>query len=285
MIQTRRIFIVASLVAASFAFATKDGVTLRKTITAGMESYHLEAVGKTTMTIPGSGDQEMGITSLTSYKYKIGAVDATSGTAPVELTSKVEKFDVDGPMAAIMEGQKDKILITTTSNGKLDDHNRFTADPSKKADPRALINGSAAYSFVGPYFAFPDKAVNPGDTWEITVPKSPFLGKEDQKLTAKFEGEKDGGYAISLSGSLKMNVNLGEILKDNPMPELDAIGAVNMTIKSTLDLTGDVMVSKTTGQTLSMTIKLASKQTAELPDQNISIPSTGTTTIKVTLDK
>ena len=285
MIQTKRFFIVASLVAASLAFAAKDGVTLRKTITAGTESYHLQSVGKTTLTIPGSGDQEMGMNTLTSLKYKIGALDATSGSAPTELTTKVEKFDVDGPMAEIMEGQKDKILVSTTATGKVDNHNRFTADPSKKVDPRALLNGSAAYSFITPYIEFPEKALNPGDTWEITIPKSPFLGKEDQKLTATFNGEKDGAYSISISGTLKMNVDLGELLKENPMPELQAIGAVNMTIKSSSEISGDVLVDKVTGQTQSMTVKLNTKQTAEITDQNISIPSVGTTTIKVTLDK
>ena len=285
MIQTRKYFVVASLVAASLAFAGKDGVTLRKTLAVGTESYHLQAVGKTTMTIPGSGDQEMGMTTLTSLKYKIGAADATSGLAPTELTSKVEKFDVDGPMAEIMEGQKEKILVSTTSTGTLDKQNRFIADPTKKADPRALVNGSAAFSFVSPYFEFPDKALNPGDTWEFSIPKNPFLGKEDQKLTATFNGEKDGGYSISISGKLKMDVNLGDLLKDNPMPELQAIGVINMTIKSSSEISGDVVVDKITGQTQLMTIKVKSKQTAEITDQNISIPSEGTTTIKVSLDK
>ena len=285
MIQTKKFFVVATLVAASLAFAAKDGVTLRKTLKAGTESYRMESTGKTTLSIPGSGEQDMGMTTLTTYKYKIGEVDAASGQAPVEITQKVEKFDVDGPMAEIMAGQKEKILVTTTTNGKLDQRNRYIADPSKKLDPRAVLNGSAAYSFIGPYFEFPEKALNVGDTWDITVPKGPLVGKEDQKLTAKFEGEKDGSYAISITGQIKINVNLAELLKDNPVPELEAIGAVNMIITSTIDVKGDVLVDKATGSTTSMTLKIGSKQEAQLPDQNITVPSNGTTTIKITLDK
>ena len=274
-----------ALVLTALALGAKDGITLKRTLKAGTETYKFETTGKTTLSMPGGGDQDMGMTTLSTYKYKISDPDATSGLSPVEVTYKVDKFDVDGPLAEIMAGQKDKILVTTTSNGKLDTKNRYAADPTKKVDPRSVLNGSSAFAIVSPYFEFPDKALSPGDTWDITIPKGPLTSSQDQKITAKFIGEKDGGYSISITGSVKFSIDVGALLKDNPVPELTALGAVNLEVKGSTDVSGDIVIDKTTFQTVSMTFKLATKQETSLPDQGMSIPSTGTTTVKITADK
>jgi len=291
MIQTRKLFVVASLVAASIAMAAQDGITLRKTLRQGIESYHMESSLKQTVSLPGgAGDQEMGMTSVTAYTYKIGTVDATAGTAPVELSAKVEKFDVDGPLAEAMNSNKDKVLVTTKTNGKLDSRNRFTPDTGKKVDPMAVMLGSASSSLVGPFIEFPEKAVKIGDSWDITIPKSPMTGKEDQKLTATLVSEKavDGKslYLVILKGTLKITINMAEIMKDNANADLQALGANDMTISGTIDLNGEANLDKATCQTQSMNIKLLAKQeisVAALGDQKISSSSTGT--IKITLDK
>jgi len=290
MIQTRKLFVVATLVATSVAMAAKDGsIVLRKSLRQGIESYHLETTQKQTISIPGAGDQDMNITSVSAYSYKIGTVDATAGLAPIDVTTKVEKFDADGPMADLMAGQKDKILVTTTSSGKLDARNRFTADPTKKLDPRAVLNGTATSSIFGPFIEFPEKGINIGDTWDVTIHKGPTTNKEDQKITAKLVGEKDldgkAVYIVSLSGSFNTDINLGEILKANPNPDLEALGTPNMLLKGSTELSGELLVDKATGQTVLLTLKMTTKQQAELPDQNLSIPSTGTATIKLSLDK
>jgi hypothetical protein len=230
------------------------------------------------------------MTVVSASSFKIGAVDAAAGQAPVDVTTKVEKFDVDGPMAEALNGQKDKLLITTTQSGKLDSRNRYTADPNKKLDPRAIMFGSASASLVGPYIEFPEKAVNPGDTWDVTVPKGPTTSKEDQKYTATFVGEKDvdgkSVYVVSLAGKIKTTIDMGEIMKANPVPELEAAGVTDMVITGTVDISGEANVDKVSGQTLSLNLKLKSNQEISmsvLGDQKI--PSVGTTTVKITLDK
>jgi hypothetical protein len=221
---------------------------------------------------------------------KVGAVDAAGGQAPVDVTTKVEKFDVEGPLADAMAGQKDKLLISTTVSGKVDSRNRFTSDPTKKIDPRAVIMGASTSTIMSPLIEFPEKPINIGDTWDVTVPKGPITSKADQKLTAKLVSEQivDGKsvYVLSITGTIKMDVNVGELMKANPVPEMEALGAVDMTIKGTTEISADANVDKITGQTISMTIKLKTKQEtsiAQLGDQ--TIPSTGTSTIKITLDK
>ena len=292
MIQTRKLFVVATLVAASMAMAAKDGtITLRKTLKQGVESYHMESSGKQVVTVPGGGDQEIGSTSASTYSYKIGAVDATGGSAPVEVTTKVTKFDMDGPMAEMMAAQKDKLLISTTTTGKLDARNRFTADTKNKINPLTVMAGNSSYSFIGPYLEFPEKAISIGDSWDVTIPKSPIMSNSDQKLTAKLVSEKDldgkAVYVVALTGSLKMNINIGELMKANPVPEMEALGATDMTMSGSLDVDGEASIDKATGQTIVMTLKITSKSETNInvQGQQLSIPGTGTAKMKFSLDK
>ncbi len=290
MTHTRKLFVLATIVAASIALGAKDGITLRKTLQKGVESYHIQSTMKQTITLPGGNEQEMGFTSTTAYSYSIGDVDATAGTAPVELTTKVEKFDMEGPMADMMAGEKDKTLITTKVSGKLDSRNRFTKDPNKKVDPRAILTGSATTSIIGPLVEFPEKAVNVGDAWDVLIPKGPTTTNEDQKLVGKLVAEKevDGKqvYVVTVGGTLKMNINVGELMKANPVPELEAMGAVDMIVTGTLQISGEANVDKATGKTISMTIKIKSNQeTSVAALGDAKIPTVGTSTITVTLDK
>lgn len=288
--QTRRLLIVGAVIAASVAMAAQDGITLRKTLTTGTETYHMESTVKQTISLPGGNDQDMGIKSASTYTYKIGSVDATAGQAPVEVTTKIDKMDFDGPMADMINGQKEKLQAPITITGKIDARNHFTGDPKQKIDPRTVIFGPATSSILTPFIEFPEKPVNPGDTWDVTIPKGPITSNEDQKLTAKFVGEKvvDGTSVnvLSLSGTIKMNINIGELMKANPVPELEALGAVDMTITGTMDMAGEANVDKTTGQTLSMTLKLTVKQEmaiAALGDSKI--PGSSVTDVKFTLVK
>jgi len=287
--QTRKVLVVVALVSASIAMAARDGITLRKALTTGTEKYHMLTTSKQTISIAGA-DQDMAMTSVASYSFKIGAVDAAGGSAQADLTTKVEKVDFDGPLAEAMSGQKDKLLISTTVSGKLDSRNRFNTDTAKKIDPRSVILGASTASFVSPLVEFPEVPVNVGDTWDVKVPKSPLTTKEDQKLTAKLVGEKDvdgkSVYVVSVTGTVKSNVDIGEIMKGNPVPELEAIGATDMIITGSTDVSGEAIVDKATGQTLTMTIKLNTKEEATSSALgDTKIPLTGVSTIKYTLDK
>jgi len=289
MIQTRKLFVVGALVAASIAMAARDGITLRRALKEGTESYHMESNVKQTVSIAGM-DQEMGMTSVASYSYKVGTVDSTAGSATVELTTKIEKFDADGPMGDALAGQKDKILVSTKVNGKIDSRNRFTPDLAKVVDPKSIILGSSNTTIVGPFFEFPEKPVNVGDSWDINVPKSLMTGKEDQKLSAKLLSEKevDGKkvYVVSISGLLKTNINMADVIKGNSDPTIEALNLGEMTMTGTIEISGEANIDKVSCQTLSMSLKMLGKQEISIPalgDQKI--PATNTATVKLTLDK
>ena len=287
MNSAKKLLVVTSLVAASIAMAATDGITLRKTLKTGTESYHVQSKSKQTITVPGGGDQELETTSTTSYSVKIGALVADGGSAPVDIVSKVEKFDIGGPMADMMGANKDQFMKSTTSSGTLDTKNRFTPDPKAKLDPMAVLNGSTSNSLLGLFLEFPDKAVNVGDTWDVVIKKSPVTGKQDQKLTAKLEAEKqvDGKdvYVVSISGTIKTDIDFAELVKASGQADLGPIGQMEMQIKGSIDFKGEANVDKTTGQTILMKIKLDTKQ--EMQVQGQSIPSTGTSTVTLTVDK
>lgn len=287
MTHIKKLLVLFGFVAAAVALAAPDGITLRKLLHEGTESYHIQADMKQTITLPTGGDQDMGVTSTSMCSYKIGTVDAAAGQAPVELTTKIEKFDLDGPLADALNAKKDELLVGSTSTGKIDSLNRYTPDPDKKIDPKSFVTGAANFAYVSPFIQFPQQAVNVGDTWDVVVAKGPTTSKEDQKLTAKLVGEKDvdgkSVYVVSVTGSLKVRIDVGEILKANPVPELQGM-ADGMMINGTVDISGDGTVDKITGQTLSMSYKLKTQQTTTIPALG-DIPSTGTSNIKITLDK
>ena len=117
--------------------AAMDGtITLRKSLRQGIESYHMSVVAKSTLTLAGA-DTDMNVTSTASYIYKIGTVDSVAGQAPVELTTKVEKMDMDGALATFLGNDKDKLLITTVTTGKIDSRNRMTIDVNAKVDAKS----------------------------------------------------------------------------------------------------------------------------------------------------
>jgi len=288
MITSKKLFVVATLVAASIAFASPDGITLRKVLKSGTESYHMVSSAKQTISLPGgSGDQELSTKSTTSYTFKIGTVDGQGQSAPLEMISKMEKFDVDGPMAEMVNGNKDKFLKAVTTTGTLDSRNRFVTDTKTKVDPMAVMNGATNSTLAGIFIEFPDKPVNVGDTWDVTVKKGPLTGKEDQKLTAKLTGEKvvDGKpvYVIALTGTLKTDINLGELMKNSGSDDAGPLSQMDIQIKGTIEFNGEASVDKANGQTVLMTLKLTTKQDMDVAGQ--SIPSTGTSEATLTLDK
>lgn len=285
MVQFKKLSLVSGIAVVLAALAAAQGITLRKTIKQGVESYHVQAKAKATIAMPGGGDQDLGTTAEESLSYKFG-VAGTDGSAPVEVTTKIEKFDMEGPLADLLGDQKDKLLGSNTTSGKLDPLNRFTADKSDKIDPRSYLPGAANFSYVGPLVQFPDKPVGIGDTWDIPVPKGPTTGEVDQKLTAKLVGEKNGAYLVSVTGSLKVDVNVEKLMKDNPVTGLSGVDMTGMRVTGTMDIVGEGTLDMLTGQTLAIEYKI--KDTKEfslavLGEQKIV--SSGTTTIKFILDK
>ena len=288
MNRTRKIIVVMSLLAGSLAIAATDGITLRKSLKTGSESYHIVSKSNQLISLPGgAGDQELNVVSKASYTVKTGAVGADGNSAAVDLVTKVESYDMTGPMADMMQGNKEQFLKSTTISGTLDNLNRFTLDPKAKTDPMSVLTGSMNSNIVGVFVELPEKAINIGDGWDVIVKKGPIIGKQDQKLSAKLTGEAtvDGKavYVVAVTGSIKTDIDFAELVKSAGSADLGPVGQMDLQIKGTIEVKGEANIDKATGQTVSMKVKITTKQDMQVSGQ--SIPSTGTSTVEITLDK
>ncbi|MGV3618360.1 MAG: hypothetical protein ACO1SV_23790 [Fimbriimonas sp.] len=272
---------------AAFAVANQDGLLIRRALQEGAsDTYKVETVTQQTVNLPnGMGEQEMGTTVVATYQMKTGKVDAAKKSAAVELVYTIDKMEADGTLGAMMGGGGGETGKPTTLAGTLDELGRVKMELPKEgnAAAAAMISGAQAVGTSTISVELPEKAVKVGDTWEIVIPKSPFTGSADQKLTAKLVGEKevDGklAYVISTAGNFKTDADLTKMAEDAPGP----MKGQKMLMKGTIDLKSDGVVEKATGRTLRITTKMKMKQTLELPDMGFTIDTNGTTSTLVTL--
>lgn len=275
-----------SLALFSLALLAPQGeTTLRRKLEAGkVDTYKIES--RVAQTVKGpTGDIPMTIKSTSTYLLKTVKVDEAAGTATVETTTTVDKLDADGPMGQAMAGQKPKPV---TQTGKLDVRGRLTFDKSAGAGMSEFLSGAQAASSAGNFVEFPEKPVKIGDTWDIVVPKSPMLLDQDQKLTAKLVGEKDldgvAVWVVSLTGTLKTAVDSSKLPKE-AQPQDSPMGPMTILLKGEIALTGEGLVDKATGKTLSMVTKGLSKANIDLPDMGMTFDTTGTIDSTITIAK
>lgn len=288
MIKIRKSAIFAGVAAlAAIAAASQDGFLLRRTFTEGTtDTYVIQTVTKQVVQLPnGMGEQEMGSTVDATYKVKTGKIDAEKKSAAVELTYTIDKVDSEGALGSAMGGATPETGKPVTINGTLDELGRLKMEAPKGSPPALAAIMSNASSLGGNIASIelPEKAVKVGDTWEVVIPKSPFTGTKDQKLTAKLVGEKDvdgkPSYVISTEGTLEIDADLSKMAEDAPPP----MKGQKIMLKGKAELKTDGVVEKSTGKALRLTTKMKMKQTMEIPDMGMSIDTTGTVATVSTL--
>lgn len=278
-------FAVLALGTSAFAGLQQDGVLLRRALKADTtDTYTIESKVQQTVNSP-LGDTPMNINMTTTYAVKTLKVDDASQTADAEITTTVEKIDVDGPAAAMMGNKPAPIM----QKGKLDVRGRFTPEKSATAASiQSLLSGGGASASSGFFVELPEKAVKVGDTWDIVIPKSPLTFDQDQKLTAKLVGEKDLDgvpvWVVSVSGSLKTSVDSSKLPKDAAQPD-SPMGPITAIVKGQIDLTSEGLVEKATGRTLEMTSRGTLKSNVELVEAGMTITTSGTVDSIVKLKK
>jgi hypothetical protein len=280
--MNRKLTLLAGIAVFAISAATEQGTVLRRELKPNVsEVYSVETVLKQVLTIPSMGDQDIDLTSTMKMTLKTGTIDPATGQAAVDSTISEIKNKSEGMLAQMLEQQADQIPKEIKSTGKLDARNRLVLAPSKGGGGmmEMLLGASSptsAFMFVG----FPEKAVNVGDTWPVELPKSPMFGKEAPILTAKLTGEKEGNWVISVSGTIKIDADITEMLKNAP-----GIGGQKGYVKGTMDLTGEALVDKATGKTQVYTTKSKAQTKMDLPDSGMSIDTAGTTTTTIKLQK
>jgi hypothetical protein len=224
----------------------------------------------------------MNIDSGMTYVLKTLSVDADKGTANVETTTTVTKFESDSPLGQVPDPKNIKPLVQT---GTIDKFGHLVLGVPKNADPMQMMMSGGSNSISSTMFVeLPNHPVQVGDSWDVIVPKGPFTGPDDQKLTAKLTGEKqDNGhdvYTVEVTGHMNITFDSSKL----PTPtDTSSPAAQQFIVKSAVDVDGTGEVDKATGKTISLESTEKMKSNINLTQLGMDLDSTGTVKSTVTL--
>lgn len=284
--RTRLITIAfAGLAAVAFA-NVQDGVKLRLQHTEKATSaYKVSIVGNQSIEVPTMGPMDIGFKGSYDWNISTKSINKEKNTAEWETKVTNFKFEMDGPMAMPEDPNMPKEIVGTLT---IDDRYRVSAMQGNRTDMRMLM-AMGASAGLSPFIELPDGNVKPGETWDVTVAKNPFLGNTEAKLKGTFKGEgkleEKSGYLIELAGSLPVDVDLGKLLEEMAKQGNDPTGGMaagmNMNMKGTMQVKMSAVLDKATGKVLASTSAMGTNMTMTLVDMNMSMPSKGTVTIKM----
>ncbi len=286
----------ASLALITVALAVQDAPIRRELKAGATETYKIENEIKQFVEIPSMGEQDMVIQTIATVALKTLAVNAEKGTADVEALTKYEKLSMEGSIAAMMgDSTGGKLPDPKTEKGTLDSRNRFSIPKDPKAKPQTPaagpgmgIPGMGAMSsaMLLNLIALPEKNWKVGDTQQIDLPGAASMatmGVKDLKMTLKITGEKvvDGQavWVLSYSGDMKLDVDPSK----TPNAPTSPMGQMKMT--GTAQITGEGLVDKATGKTVSNLMQIANKGTMFIEQAGMEIPMRGTVVMKLSLVK
>lgn len=285
---------VAFLAIATAAVAAQDANLLRRELKAGAaESYKIENEMKQLVQTP-AGEMDMIITTVANVSVKTNQVNTEKGTADIEALTKVTKLDMTGSLAQFM-GEPPKLPAPKTEKGTLDSRNRLVIPVDPKAKPTApggqLMSMGMAGSDIGAMglltlIELPEKPVKLGDSIEVAMPGARMatsMGVKDPKLTMKLTGEKevDGVkmWVVSYTGEVKLDLDSSKMSKETT----DQTQGQNFKMTGTARISGEGLVDKATGKTISNTLTVNNDTTIAVQGQEI--PMKGTITMKLSLAK
>lgn len=224
--------------AASFVFASEfQGVLLRRTlIPKDVTRYKLESSLKTTVTMPDGSDSPQGNAEVTG-DYTITTGDKVrDGKLPIEI--KTTNLHVKSEAEGTSTDQPDM-----TMNGLIDERNTMTDIKVVSSDPKAQAMANMMSSMMGGISGFPEKAVQPGDTWDIVVSMASMGGK-DITLTMRYDGERteDGKpyWVVHVDQDVPMSFDLAALSQASGQP-----GGPPMTMTGTLHVTMEALYDET----------------------------------------
>lgn len=277
--------VILSLVVAGSALA--DGFRLKRVLVEGETTkYKVELGGKQNISSPMFGDQEIGSNTVTILQIKTLAANAAAKSFDIEATTTVESSTKSGAMAAMVPSPKagEQIVQKATLNVQ----NKLILAKNTKVSNQ--IQGLEVVSAAGLMIDFPDRDLKVGDSWEVSIPASPYtVESKDAKYTATVQSEKtlDGKdvVIISLVGSAKTTIDVGKMMAESADVNSPIPAGTKVITTSDAELHSDIVVEKATGRTISVTATVKSKETTDVDmnGQPLSIPSTTTLTLSVKL--
>lgn len=223
---------VGIVLAATMATANQDGVLLRRKLEPNVETkYKMETKTKQTVTMPnGSTMPDVDVNVSMDYAVKTGKA-VVDKKIPVEIS--ITNYDLQTSMPATGEIPKD-MKVTAM----LDELNVMSELKVAGNDPKAKQLAESSTKMMQTQFGFPEKAVKPGDTWAVTLPANPMMGKEIS-ITMKFEGERTvegtSYWIVTAKQNVPVEMDLGALTQG---------GQGEMKMKGTIDLDMEILYEK-----------------------------------------
>lgn len=273
---------LAALATLALAFSL-DGVLLRRKFTAGVkDTYKIVTSTKTNAETP-MGAQEMTIGSTQTLETTIDKL-GDDGSATVSSLLKTEKIEADGPMAQMMPQQQTPPVKTVSVIDALGRTKETKTEGSVNPMAAMMSSGPSAQQ-LGIFIEFPEKALKPGDTWDVVVAKNPMIAKVDQKLVATYTGTKEVEgktyYVVTIKGILNVEPDMAEIMKNAPADQSGMMSQVgDVKVKGTLDILGESLVDPATGTTVTSTTTLKGKSNVDVMNMTIGVNTDTKITIK-----
>lgn len=285
---------VALLALTTAAIAAQDSITIRRELKAGTtDVYKAENEVKQIIDVPSMGEQDILVTQIATINVKTLAVNSEKGTADVEALTKVEKSTTEGSLAAMMGAPDTKLPEPKTEKGTLDSRNRlvFLRDPKAKPaqGPGAMMAGMPGMSEISAqalltFVELPEKPIKVGESVEVALPNASGaagMGMKDVKMTIKLIGEKEVEgqklLVLTYSGNMKIDID--------PSKNPQASQGQGMKMSGTAVLSGEGIVDKATGKTISNLMSIKNDVKVFIEQAGMDIPVRGTITMKLNLVK
>jgi hypothetical protein len=212
-----------SLVAAA-VLSSQSGSLLRRDLKAG--STDVYDVKCSTTTVPGAGapGEPRTIKATWTAAYKVGRAQANG---PATLEVNTTDFEVGGPGIRFAAGPPPK-----TRNVKC------SLDPRNRINPKSSESSTFQW-LLADFIELPERQVRIGDTWNVTLPESNFIGQSKTTLKAKLVGEQAVGgrkaWVVAIEGKnvpshQKVQIRMGGMSGD--AKEATISGKVDVSIKA-----------------------------------------------------
>lgn len=268
------------VVSAAVVAMAQDGVKLRRTFSSNTEDlYVCEYSGNNSVEAPtGQMDFKIKGSNNLVIKYK----DVKDAAVNIDMVTKDMKFEMEG-MPDGMGGAPgaDQMPKEITVSGTLDERNRVKFGKSNAPmDPMTQsMLSSLSSTNTGFFVEFPEGPVKVGESWEIKMPKTSEKSP-DTTLKATLTADKGSQWEVTVAGKFPMKVDSAEAAKGN-----QNAGGMQMEfiMNMTMDTTYTIMVDKASGKTQSVTGKIGTKMSMELPSFGMTIPGSGNMTFTAKL--
>lgn len=286
---------IALLALSTAAFAAQDAFTIRRELKAGTSDvYKSESEVKQVIDVPSMGEQDILATRIATINVKTVAVNSEKGTADIETLTKVEKDSKEGSLAAMLGEADGKIPDPKTEKGTLDSRSRVVIAKDPNAKPAQGPGGMSAMGLPGltditaqtllTFVELPEKPIKIGDSVEVALPASAgasAMGMKDVKMTIKLIGEKEvegqKQLVLSYSGNMKIDID--------PSKDPKATQGQGMKMWGTAVLSGEGIVDKATGKTISNLMSVKNDLKVFVEQIGMELPVKGTITMKLSLVK